>query len=233
MIWKLSDKDEITLKDSYNHVCSAGLNDVGFAWRDVLWYSLIPPSQSILFRRLIKGKISTDDALGRRGVNLSPVCSLCYIEEETRSHLYFSCKYSKDIWSWLGIMLDSHFSINNLEYYLAVMKYSGSKQCKVTHIASCIAAIYCIWQARNSARFQSKHIQWMSSCSTITSLTRLAGNSTFRSSNLSIKEFVVLKNFSITIINPKPQVCIEILWSPPIWGWRKCIVLVYPIFFNG
>lgn len=118
-------------------------------------------------------------------------------------------------------MLDFHFSINNLDGCFAVMKYSGSKQCKVTNIASCIAQINCIRQARNSARFQSKYIHWKSSCSSINSFTRLVENPTSGSLNLSIKEFAVLKNFSTSICNLKPQVCIEVLWSASIPGWWK------------
>lgn len=56
---------------------------------EIFFGIFIPPSQSVLFWRLINSKLSTDGALCKRGVNFSSVCSLCYMTEKNLSHLFF------------------------------------------------------------------------------------------------------------------------------------------------
>ncbi|XP_058734065.1 uncharacterized protein LOC131605765 [Vicia villosa] len=53
-------------------------------------------------------------------------------------------------------------------------------------------------------------------------MAKLAGSNTRKTSNSDNKNFVFLKSFDISI-HPKNQTtAIEVLWSPPIFGWLKC-----------
>lgn len=53
---------------------------------------------------------------------------------------------------------------------------------------------------------------------------KLVGNLTTKCSNSSILSFTLLKSFDINIHPSKPLRCIDVLWSPPPFGWVKCNV---------
>ena len=74
---------------------------------------------------------------------------------------------------------------------------------------------------RNHARFQNSLIHLKSSCSSITSMTLMAGNLCKLSASSSMSEFVIMKNFSITIHPPIPKCFKDVLWCPPQPGWVK------------
>jgi ribonuclease HI len=56
----------------------------------------------------------------------------------------------------------------------------------------------------------------------IISNTSLSGNSTSKVSNNSIRDFIILKKFNVTIHHPKAPQIKEVIWHPPIHSWLKC-----------
>ena len=60
-----------------------------------------------------RDRLSTMDRISKwdRGVDVT--CVLCKSEPETRSHLFFECRFSAQIWEHLtkGILLSSHTNV--------------------------------------------------------------------------------------------------------------------------
>lgn len=56
----------------------------------------------------------------------------------------------------------------------------------------------------------------------IISSTSLSGNLTTKASNNSIRDFIILKKFKVTIHHPKPPQIKGVIWHPPVHSWLKC-----------
>lgn len=75
-IWNLTEYGILTIKVAYKfkHVAAPILN-----WGKSIWNILIPPSRSLLFSRFLHQKISTDENLATRGMNVPSMCSFSWI----------------------------------------------------------------------------------------------------------------------------------------------------------
>jgi hypothetical protein len=58
--------------------------------------------------------------------------------------------------------------------------------------------------------------------SLIISISSLTGNITSLASGNSISDFVILKQFKVSIHHPKAPSIVEVIWSPSLDGWVKC-----------
>jgi hypothetical protein len=61
-----------------------------------------------------------------------------------------------------------------------------------------------------------------STLSLIISISSLTGNITSLASGNSISDFIILKQFKVSINHPKAPSIVEVIWSPPLDGWVKC-----------
>ncbi|XP_057418710.1 uncharacterized protein LOC130712911 [Lotus japonicus] len=109
------------------------------------------------------GRIQTrDNLLKRRVLNTAAeaLCPLCGLEEETCSHLLFSCRYALQVWyecyAWLGI---STAQIPLLEVHiLQFASTGGSKGQKLGEIAIWLAIIWSMWGLRNRVIFKGGEV---------------------------------------------------------------------------
>ena len=107
----------------------------------------------------IHGRLPTCDRLHKVGIHCDQTCTLCKKENETHSHLFFTCEYSKAVWT--GAMQWSNMNINACNWQI-VMQYIQS-QCNGnngTHqMSRLVLSItqYMIWKERNARRFQDIH----------------------------------------------------------------------------
>lgn len=175
----------------------------------------IPHSHSLVFWRLSLAKFPTDGKVTVRGLHFPSRCIFCLKEEETLNHLFFSCAYAYNVWNWLQQMLGYNSLIGCLDDCFLVMNKTAYAKCRLVDIASVVSTIQAIWHAHNRARFQNVSIHWKSYCSSIISMILMAGNLCKLSSSASTSEFVIMKNFSITIHPPIPKCLKEVLWCLP------------------
>lgn len=132
----------------------------------------------------------------QRGFHLTSICS----------NSFFTCSYACTIWNWLQQMIDYSSHIICLEDCYLLMNRTASPQCNLVSIVVVASTVQIIWFARNQIRFRNVLIPWKSSCSSIVSMTLMARNSCKGSTSSSMKDFVILKNFSITIHPHIPSV---------------------------
>jgi len=75
-----------------------------------LWRCKSLPSALVTAWRVLENKLATRLNLEKRGIAVeSPLCSLCRVEEESNSHLFFECSFVWLVWSrcfaWLECSL--------------------------------------------------------------------------------------------------------------------------------
>ncbi|CAI8601992.1 unnamed protein product [Vicia faba] len=91
-VWEPESSGQLSVKAAYGHLSSVRQ---ATAWGGIIWNYAILPSKSILFWRLVFGKLSTDDNLQLGGLHMPSYCSLCTRDGETLQHLFFSCRYAE------------------------------------------------------------------------------------------------------------------------------------------
>jgi len=59
------------------------------------WKCKVVPSALVTTWRVLKNKLVTKANLEKRGITVvSSMCSLCEVEEETSTHLFFECRFA-------------------------------------------------------------------------------------------------------------------------------------------
>lgn len=102
------------------------------------------------------GRLATKDRLISWGMQLDPKCSLCLNENESHSHLFFSCGYAQQVWSF--ILLQNGISSGPMDLVGAlswIRQYRGGNS--MVHTVwklSFAATIYWLWKERNKRVFQ-------------------------------------------------------------------------------
>jgi len=70
-----------------------------------IWYPAHCLKMNVCLLRAILDELLTRDKLMQFGIIQANVCSLCRLEPETISHLFFDCNYSKYIWALCKLKL--------------------------------------------------------------------------------------------------------------------------------
>ncbi|GJV01914.1 RNA-directed DNA polymerase, eukaryota, reverse transcriptase zinc-binding domain protein [Tanacetum coccineum] len=125
-------------------------------WYKHIWYSQCIPRHSFISWIAVKGRLKTKDRLARWFSVSDLSCHLCRNENESHSHLFFACAYSRRLWERLKPMGKME-NISNA--WANVISWISNKPAsnKIWSIIQRLvfgAAIYFIWQERNSRIFQ-------------------------------------------------------------------------------
>lgn len=150
------------------------------------------------------------------------MCNQCHKHVENTFHMFFTCSYAINIWSWLASALNLSLNFTCLEDIWKICDMNWSPQCKVVVTSALINLFNTIWFVRNQARFCNKNITWRHAITLIISATSLAGNATSKSSNNSIRDFTILKIFNVATHQPRAPLVKEVFWSPAHFSWLKC-----------
>jgi len=77
-----------------------------------LWKIKSIPRQIHFSWRILHEKLPVKNDLFKKGISSDPLCVLCGEHNETISHLFMECHWSKQIWfaSSLGVVFNSHDS---------------------------------------------------------------------------------------------------------------------------
>ncbi|XP_058726868.1 uncharacterized protein LOC131598268 [Vicia villosa] len=168
--------------------------------------------------------MTTDDNLRIRGFSFPSICNLCLNNSETTEHLFFDCCYVKNLWNSLKGLLNLNFNIYCIKDCRRIIEMNWSAQAMSVVKAGLVGVFYQVWIARNHARFEDKQIHWKHCISLTVAQLQMIGNNANKTSNSSISNFTVLKNFNISIRPSKALTTMNVLWTPPLHGWLKCNV---------
>ncbi|XP_074276943.1 uncharacterized protein LOC141600598 [Silene latifolia] len=126
-------------------------------WTKALTHPRIVPSHRIICSLAAQQKLATVDNMQHRGLYMMNRCSLCEVALEDHAHLFFNCSFSKDIWQqllqWMGINRAGSCLLAELE-----QAGMGSKQNwrMAWFRTSLAAAVYQVWNERNSRLFRGR-----------------------------------------------------------------------------
>ncbi|XP_071740080.1 uncharacterized protein [Rutidosis leptorrhynchoides] len=128
-------------------------------WFEVVWHSNSIPRHSFLLWLLMKQKLKTQDNLKTWEIRQGQVleCPLCFECQDSHSHLFFGCRYSRVVWEY--VKQYAH-GLRSHDWSKVVDDIAGSndKNSANTLVAKLLfaAAVYFIWIERNSRLFDSK-----------------------------------------------------------------------------
>ncbi|CAJ2652147.1 unnamed protein product [Trifolium pratense] len=219
LCWNESPSGQIFMKQAYEFKrrrCTSK------HWAKSIWCKDIPPSKSLLVWRLMHDKVPTDEKLMEKGCSMPSMCSLCHDHSETTFHIFFECKFARNLWCWLTTILNLTLQFQSMDDIWHLCDNGWSPQCKITIKAALINLLNAIWFARNNARFNNKVTHWKSAVTWIISSTSLAGNISSCVSSSSMRDFMILKCFNVKLHPPNPLVIKEVIWQPPLEHWVKC-----------
>jgi len=105
----------------------------------------------------LENKLATKTNLEKRGITVvSSVCSLCGVEEESNTHLFFECSFAWRVWNlccaWLGVQSVFHNVplLNFSQFRLSNVSVSVNEVWGVIWIV----VVNEIWKHRNKVIFR-------------------------------------------------------------------------------
>ncbi|CAN1839418.1 hypothetical protein LINPERHAP1_LOCUS35747 [Linum perenne] len=129
---------------------------------DTIWCKSIPSKVCGFLWQVTHGRILTIDNLRRRGFQFPNRCIMCESEEESIWHLFFDCRFVRQIW----ILLSSRLSLfgpipGSVAGVVAAWKgLNWEKDLEVCGRLLMHAVLWCVWKERNSRTFRDKHESW-------------------------------------------------------------------------
>jgi len=188
-------------------------------WPSIIWRPCIHPSHSLIFWRLMHGKLPTDENLQCRGCTLVSICVLCYASAKTYGHLFMECDFAMHLWHWLEARLNCVFDVSFAGVLLDCIHASCSSQVKDAFSAAIIHIVHVIWKARNTLRFSANRLSLHATKSSIISLVALSGNMSYGHCLRSDK--MLLDNFLVSPTYRRYKEIIAVTWKAPTIGWVK------------
>ncbi|KAG2242137.1 hypothetical protein Bca52824_096021 [Brassica carinata] len=118
-------------------------------WFKSVWFSSNIPKHAFLAWIVTLNRLPTRDRLLGWGMNVPSVCLLCSNADESRSHMFFHCSISREVWT-------SFFAYQSLNPPLSfdgslnwVLQASPNKRVKLVCKLLLHAVCYTLWQERN------------------------------------------------------------------------------------
>jgi len=72
------------------------------SWYKGVWFPYSTPKYSFILWLAIHNRLSTGDRIKTWNSGQQVACNFCNDAEETRNHLFFSCRYSSEVWENLA-----------------------------------------------------------------------------------------------------------------------------------
>ncbi|XP_074296366.1 uncharacterized protein LOC141626478 [Silene latifolia] len=125
-------------------------------WEPFVWNRICLPKVNFIIWLFAKDRLLTKHRLLKFGVISDGLCCICANAQETQSHLFFDCPFSKEclqlVLQWLGISWHFHMD--------TIMSWQCRSLLKKQIImASFAGLIYLIWSCGNSAKHNGSIIR--------------------------------------------------------------------------
>ena len=108
LIWRDSESGELSVKTGYIVARKVLGKDTtpDTSWKEVwcvIWKAVVAPKVKLFAWRLIQGFIPVWSILISRGIQVHNCCCMCASCGETVWHVFFDCKFSKEVWKLFNI----------------------------------------------------------------------------------------------------------------------------------
>lgn len=74
--------------------------------------------------------MAIDDCLRSRGCNIVSICDLCGETYDSINYLFFRCKFSISLWSWLGSIMNCNMDLTSFSSIFSILEKNWSSQAK-------------------------------------------------------------------------------------------------------
>ena len=126
-------------------------------WSKGIWFIQSTPKYSFLVWVALRERLQTCDRMQMWNIAVNPVCVLCDEANETCSHLFFNCKYSKEVWKDLaGGILQGAFTTewNQIVGMVSQTTLPPTKRFLLRYTFQ--ATVHALWRERNNRRHREK-----------------------------------------------------------------------------
>ncbi|XP_056690489.1 uncharacterized protein [Spinacia oleracea] len=127
-------------------------------WGSAVWNRASIPKTRVICWLMVQGRLQTRERLHKIGVCNTTTCLLCEAKDETHSHLFFDCEYSRrclqGVEEWLDIPTSKVHYMGLLRW--VKWKSQCSKFQKTAIHTAVNATVYTLWRARNDALWNQK-----------------------------------------------------------------------------
>ena len=128
-------------------------------WMSMIWKRFVPPKFSFSVWLACRNRLATRDRLHYLHLN-DVTCPFCKHENESHSHLFFACNFTRQIWaqirSWLGVSREMSTVESSLKWIKK--EHQGTSIRSRAVLLAFSATIFEIWRARNALVFDSDTI---------------------------------------------------------------------------
>ena len=123
-------------------------------WNKHVWFNQCIPRHAFILWTAIKGRLKTRDRLAKWFSIGDRRCLLCNQEDESHSHLFFSCVFSKRLWERLKSMARLENVGNDWASVISAIVNKAANNTIWSVIQRLVfgACVYYIWNERNCRR---------------------------------------------------------------------------------
>jgi len=126
-------------------------------WRKMICNNPTPPKCLFVTWLIIHARLPTCDRMLKVGIQCDQVCILCTKENETHSHLFFSCEYVDVVWKDVMRWMNMSVNTSNLQSILQYIQSHCNRNNDMhqTHRMMLRVTLYMIWKEMNDRRFHN------------------------------------------------------------------------------
>ena len=119
-------------------------------WYDIVWFKGALPKHAFTMWVTNYDRLPTRARLASWGLAIPVVCPFCHAAPETRDHLFLSCQYSFDVWSFIFTRCSGpHGRLADWNELLSWIRAACSKRSLLLRKLASQAVVFHIWKQRN------------------------------------------------------------------------------------
>ncbi|XP_057790741.1 uncharacterized protein LOC131007841 [Salvia miltiorrhiza] len=153
-LWKPSLHGKVTAALAFAHHCH---HFPKVRWGSWLWESFIPTRRSLVVWRILHNRLPTVDRLIKQGMITPNVCPFCLSDEETISHIFWTCARVRPIWQELLQWFNMSHMLHDPDIGSVLVdswQSDFSSQVEAYWKAGVINLIWFLWRQRNLCIFE-------------------------------------------------------------------------------
>ena len=119
-------------------------------WSSGIWFTNATPKFAFVTWLAVRDKLSTMDRIVKWDPGAVEMCVLCKNASETRSHLFFECSYSAQVWEYLmkGVLCNDYTSAwSELLILINDERMENKKKFCLRYALQ--ATVHALWRERN------------------------------------------------------------------------------------
>lgn len=153
-------KNKFSTKETWKLLREEGLQ---CSWAPGVWFSQPTPKFAFMTWLAIHDRLSTMDRISRWSRGVDQTCVLCRSSDESRSHLFFECSFSSQVWEYLvkGI-LHTDYTVKWDEIVRLITVRNMEKKALFCIRYSFQAAIHTLWREKNKIKYGEKPLPLLS-----------------------------------------------------------------------